>query len=107
MKWEFDIVALKERHETHNICLKALPIVPRSEPSETKETINIRPEILIRFRVIDKALRTYKVLVTGVPVNIHRYTALMYVRLRLVRVALSSVSNIRQANFLKSHTDCE
>lgn len=37
---------------------------------------------------MEKAQRTYKVLVTGVPVNIHRYTALMYERLRLERVAL-------------------
>ena len=36
--------------------------------------------------------RTYKVLVTGVPVSIHRYFALTWARLMLDRVALLHIS---------------
>jgi len=72
--------------------IEIIPVIPWSKPSKTQKTIDICP----KNAVSDKGcpLTTeylYKVLVTGVPVSIHRYFDLTRAKLILARVELEAM----------------
>ena len=74
--------------------IEARPVIPRSKTSKTEKTINVGSAIAAISTPNKKLTKTYKLLVTGVPVNIHRYVALMYERLILERVDLYTTVTI-------------
>ena len=74
---------------TYDVLIERLPIVPWTEMSETNQPINIDSAI-VSFAPFfgTHKINTYKVFVTGVPVNIHRNLARSWATTLLARVAL-------------------
>ena len=82
----------------YDVLIERLPIVPWTEMSKTNQPVNIDSAI-VSFAPFfgTHEINTYRVFVTGVPVNIHRYLARSWATTLLARVALkhgvSSVSD--------------
>lgn len=72
--------------------VEVVPVIPWPKPPKAQKTIDICPKNAVsdkRYPLATEYL--YKVLVTGVPVNIHRYFDLTRAKLILARVELETM----------------